>query len=238
LEDSAAASLRTGVQVMGDQMQRFTDESTRLLQTMGSSVSQFLEEMSQNTERGIAMVETQVKGLREDANRHLEAMGNNVTKFLGELMVHVDKAGEAFNEEIMPRTMTLLDNVNITVKKTHTVIDIGILILVLFGFFVSSYLRLRNTNQDIFSLCSYFILGLLEMAFLTFAIHKFAQIFQKQVTDKDIEKELAQQLAIATACLIVFVIVIILAVKLIVILVRYFTVPKLTNDDRDDNDKV
>ena len=189
LENAAAESARNAVQVMGKQMTRFTEESTKLLQTMGSSVTQFLKDMSGNVERGIVMVEWQVKGIREDTNTHLEAMGKNVTNFLGELLKRVDNASEVFNKEITPRITSILDNFDITVKKSHSVMDIGILLLLLFGFYVSRYLRLL-TGNDFVSRLGYIILSLLELIFLVGAVAVLVITLHKFVTGKEIEYEM------------------------------------------------
>lgn len=221
-QNAVATSVSNMVSVVEGKMQRLTDESAQLLQTVGSSVSNLVEEMSTNVEKAIVMVEGQVRGMREDANRHLGAIGNNVSNFLDELMVHVDNVSEVIQKDILPEAVLITKNVNKVVKKTLTVMDIGILILALLVLFLSRYLRL-TTRSDIFSSSGYFILGFFEWAVLTFAIHKFALIFHKHVTDEVIETDMSLQFAIGIGCFNALIIVIIIAVKLIVIWITHFT---------------
>jgi hypothetical protein len=222
------------VDVVEGKMQLLTDESAQLIQTMGSSISNLVKEMSRNVEKAIVKVEGRVRGMTEDVNRHLGAMENNVTNLLGKLKAYVDNVAEVIQKDILLEAIFLTKNVNKAVKRTLTLMDVGIFILALLVLFVSRYLRL-TTKSDIFSSSGYFILGFFEWATLTFVVHKFVLIFHNHVTDEDIEKNISRQLAVGIGCFIALMIVIIIAVKLIVISVTHFTVPQLTNENNDRN---
>lgn len=207
----ALANAGKEIEEMGRQMKRFTDESTRHFQTMGVSMSNVLKVMSDNAARGINLMEQQVKQMTEQTNTHLEAMINTVKDIQTQFLQRVVNIEEA------------VDNVNTVVKKSHVGLDIGTLILLLFAFFVSRYLRL-HTGNDIISLGGYIILSFIELAFLIYAFQLSANILHKRLTGEDIENETLLQLAFGTGCLIVSILVILLVVRLTVTWVLPFIV--------------
>ena len=359
----ALANAGKAIEEMGQQMKRFTDESTRHFQTMGVSMSNVLKVMSDNAARGINLMEQQVKQMTEQTNTHLEAMikitsmeqqvkqmteqtnthleamintvkdiqtqflqrvgvnieqaeqtnahleamintvkdiqtqflqrvGVNIeqaeqtnthleamintvkdiqTQFLQRVGVNIEQAEQTnahleamintvkdiqtqflqrvgVNIEQAEQTNTHLEamintvkdiqtqflqrvvnieeavaNVNTVVKKSHVGLDIGTLILLLFAFFVSRYLRL-HTGNDLISLSGYIILSFIELAFLIYAFQLSANILHKRLTGEDIENETLLQLAFGTGCLIVSILVILLVVRLTVTWVLPFIV--------------
>ena len=194
LEGAASNALQKGIQSMGQQMQRFTDNGIQLLQTMGTSVSQFLSEISDTTEKGIETIGKQVEGIRTDTNRQLENIVNDVNRTLGELVLRVDKVGEAINKNIMPPLTSILNNANVIVKKAHTVVDIWIVLLLLFGFFVSRYLRLL-TGNDFVSLCEYVILSFSELILLNGAVIVLIVTLHKFIVSEDDEKKILDEMS-------------------------------------------
>ena len=181
LEGAASNAVQQGMHQVGEQMQRFTDEGTNLLQTMGTSVSQFLNRISQTTEKSMATIVKEAEGMRTDWNRHLQNVEDGVNNTLRDLILRVDNVGKAINKNVMPALTSILNNANVLVKKTHTVVDIGIVLLLLSGFFVSRHLRLQ-TGNDFVSCCEYAILSFLELLLLNavvlvliITLHKFAE---------------------------------------------------------------
>ena len=224
------ANLNKLVEEMLHKSERLTDESTRHSQAIG-----VLKVISDNAARGITLMEQQVKQMTEQTNTHLEAMINTVkdiqTQFLQRVGVNIEEA-EQTNTHLEAMINTVKDiqtqflqrvvnieeavaNVNTVVKKSHVGLDIGTLILLLFAFFVSRYLRL-HTGNDLISLGGYIILSFIELAFLIYAFQLSANILHKHLTGEDIENETLLQLAFGTGCLIVSILVILLVVRLTV----------------------
>lgn len=194
LEGAASNALQNGVQAMGKEMQRFADNGIKLLDIMGTSVRQFLSEISDTTQKGIETIGKEVEGIRNDTNRHLENIVNDVNRTLDELVLRVDKVGEAINKNIMPPLTSILNNANVIVKKAHTVVDIWIVLLLLSGFFVSRYLRLLNTGKDFVSRCEYVILSFLELILLNGAVIVLILTLHKFIMGKDNEQKIQHEM--------------------------------------------
>ena len=224
------ANLNKLVEEMLHKSERLTDESTRHSQAMG-----VLKVISDNTARGITLMEQQVKQMTEQTNTHLEAMikitlmEQQVKQMTEQTNTHLEAMINTVKDiqtQFLQRVVNIeeaVDNVNTVVKKSHVGLDIGTLILLLFAFFVSRYLRL-HTGNDIISLGGYIILSFIELAFLIYAFQLSANILHKRLTGEDIENETLLQLAFGTGCLIVSILVILLVVRLTVTWVLPFIV--------------
>ena len=216
LENAAAESVKNAVQVMGEQMTRFTEESTKHLQTMGSSFTQFLEEMSGSVERGIVTVVGQVEGMREDLNKYFTEISKTVKKL---------------EEAVTPRIIAILDDVDIAVRRSHILIDVGIVLFLLLVIFVSDCLRLKmSTGNDLISCCGYIIMSFLELSFLVCAVAVMVNIFYKVIMGKDIEKDLLLQFIVFfIVSIILFFVVLPLAWKIVKTILLISVWPLQTN---------
>ena len=134
----------------------------------------------------------QWEGIRNDTNRHLQNIVNDVNRTLGELVLRVGKVGEAIDEKIMSPLTSILNNANVIVKNANTAVDIWIVLLLLSGFFVSRYLRLR-TGNDFVSCCEYFILSILELIFLNGAVVKLIVTLHKFIVGEDSEQKILDE---------------------------------------------
>ena len=129
----------------------------------------------------MANIVKQAEEIRTDLNIQFEIVQNVVNNTLRELILRVDNVGEAINKNVMPALTSILNNVNVLFKKTHSFVDIGIVLLLLSGFFVSRHLRLQ-TGNDFVSCCEYVILSFLELLLLNamvlvlmITLHQFAE---------------------------------------------------------------
>ena len=141
------------IEEMGRQIRSFTEQSTSHFQAMSTAINDVLKMMSENTARGINLMEQQVKEMKEHSSAQLNAMTQNVEAIYRQFLQRVVKVEEAVH------------HVNIVVKKSHTGLEIVILILVLLLYFVTRYLRLHTKNDPI-SLAGIVILSFVELASL------------------------------------------------------------------------
>ena len=188
LESTASDVLQQGMHKVDEKMKQFVDDGTKLFQTMRTSVSQFLNDISETAETGMANIVKQAEGMRTDLNKHLEIVENEVNNTLRELLLRVDNVGEAINKNVMPALTSILNNANVLFKKTHTLVDIGIVLLLLSGFFVSRHLRLQ-TGNDFVSCCEYVILSFLELLLLNAVVLVLIITLHKFVEGDDIEQK-------------------------------------------------
>ena len=86
------------------------------------------------------------------------------------------------------------------INNAHTVVDVWIVLFLLFGFFVSRYLRLR-TNNDFISRCEYVILSFLELIFLNGAVIKLIVTLHKFIVGEDSEQKILDEM-LPEACVL------------------------------------
>ena len=181
------------IEEMGRQIKSFTEQSTRHFQAMGTAINDVLKIMSENTARRINLMEQQVKEMKEHTSGQLNAMTKNVEAIYIQFLQRVVDVEEAVH------------HVNIVVKKSHTGLEIVILILVLLLYFFIRYLRL-NTKNDPISLAGIVILSCVELASLIYAVQLSANILYRYLTEEDIDGKILLQLVFGTIVLIISVI--------------------------------
>ena len=117
-----------------------------------------------------------MKKARKDMNSHLSEIRKSLDVFLTELNETIHKLEQKLTQEIVPRAATILDDVNATLK-------IGILLLLLLGYFVARHLRL-STGNDFISWCEYLILNTLKIVFLIATLAILVATVYKIVTGR------------------------------------------------------
>jgi hypothetical protein len=180
--------------------------------------------VAQSARKAVQVIEEQSKGLREDLSKRVDM-------FLTEMMVRAQKLEQAFTQEIVPRITTILDDVDIAVRRSHILIDVGIVLFLLLGFFVSDCLRLKtSTGNDLISCCGCVILSFLELVSLVCAVAVLVNIFYKVIMGKDIEKDmLLQFIVFFIVSIILFFVVLPLAWKIVKTILLISVWPLQTN---------
>lgn len=184
LHAKAVPGVSNEIKALAAQLSQFTTAFTQQLQEMGNRIK---------------IIEQEIKEMKEHTNKNLETMGDSIKNF---------------TTEVVPRTISIIDNSNITLKMSHTFLELGMLVILLLSYFFSRYLRMRPRN-DIISFCEYIILGLIQLALLYYTLQILANVIHKHVTGNDISKEELPQLAYDINGLIVSVIVVVIVAKVI-----------------------
>ena len=187
---------------MGQQIKRFTEQSTIHFRAMGTSINDVLKIMSQTTARGINLMEEEVKEMKEHTSAQLNAMTKNVEAIYSQFLQRVVNVEDA------------VQHVNTVIKRSRTGLEIGILILVLLVYLVARHLRL-HTESDVVSRGGVVILSFIEIVFLIYALQLSANILHRHLTGEDIDSEELLRLAIGTASLIVSIMLILAALNVV-----------------------